>query len=270
MAVLAVLLTVLLSMVNGASALWRESEKKVDSFREGRAALNLIASDLATIHSSINPTYISVATTNAEIQTLVRTPAKAEIGNALFFLTSLPSSAQDPSANRGDLCAVGYFVSFAKASASVTAKNSYNLYRYFISSDETFENIIGKEPTPFFKGAGPKVSAATNKVEIVARNITQFQISAYSIAQSPDGSFNKLEPYDQTASDSPPMPDVLDITLVAVNQDVADRWDGNRAEWENTESITHVQNARTFNSRVYLNTSKNANAGPSPSPSPTP
>ena len=257
MAVLSVLLTILLSMVNGASQLWRESERRVDSFREARGAMNLLTSDLKSLYASPDPKFIAIATDETAIGELVRNPAGEDVGSALFFLTALPASAQDPSGNKSDLCAVGYFVAFAKASASNDAKNSYNLYRYFISSDDTFENVLNAEPTPFFVGAGPRVSATTKEVEIVARNITQFKVEPYSIVANAAGDFDKLKEFNQSAVT--PFPEVLDITLVAVNQDTADRWDGTKSDWENDSSITYEQNARTFTARVYLPTARTAN-----------
>lgn len=271
MAVLAVLLAILLSIVSGASTLWRESESRVDSFREARAALNLVTADLASLYASSDPKFISVATKDADIGKLVKTAADDEIGSALFFITALPEAAQDPDLNESDLCAVGYFVAFNKASASINAKNSYNLYRYFISSNETFENIVGDEPTPFFAGTGPKVSATIKEVEIVARNITRFQVEPYTLEADASGAFTKLSDFVQ--SDTSPVPDVLDVTIVAVNQDTADRWDGTKSDWEDENSTTYEQNARTFTARVYLHGARLANevaARPTPTPTPTP
>lgn len=250
MAVLAVLLTILLSMVNGASALWRSSEQRVDSFREGRAALNLLTSDLTGIYASNDPNYFAVATTDPEIKRLVTTPAGSKVGDALFFVTSLPEDSQDPTGNKSDLCAVGYFVAFGKSSGNIAAKNSYNLYRYFISSDDTFDNIQKGQTTPFFKGDDAKVSATTKEVEIVARNITKFDIQAYTLVKTPNGDFGDLVEFDQ--SSLTPMPNVLDITLVAVNQDTADGWQGAKNLWEDTSSATYKNNARTFKTRIYI------------------
>ncbi len=283
MTVLAVLLTILLSMVNGASQLWRDSERRVDAFREARAAMNLITSELETLYASPDPKFIAVATDDDDIKELVRTPAPEDVGSALFFLTALPASAQDPTANKSDLCAVGYFVAFAKASASADAKSSYNLYRYFVSSDDTFANIINDRPLPFFgTGSSPTsapsiASASIKQVEIVARNITKFEIKSYTLVANAAGDFSELEEFKQSSEfpnaapgSTNPVPDVIDITLVAVNQDTADRWEGEKSDWEDVNSITYEQNARTFTARVYLPTAHLANDRAAPTPSPTP
>ena len=216
MTVLAVLLVILLSMVDGATRLWRESERRVDSYREARAALNLITDDLSSFYASPDQHFFSVALESSEIEDLVNGAASPSEGHALFFITSLSRSAQDPTGNRSDLCTVGYFLAFGKSSQSATDKGSYNLYRYFLSSDVTFENIEtyvtarsdspeSSLPLPFFSN-GSVASANIAEVEIVARNITEFLIEPRELVETTNGAFEKFEsePFEQTVTN--PLP----------------------------------------------------------------
>lgn len=263
MTVLTVLLVILLSMVDAATRLWRESERRVDSYREARAALSVITNDLESSYASTDQTFFAAATKSADIAKLVKNPADSSIGNALFFLTAIPESAQDPSGNKSDLCAVGYFLAFGKSSQSVSDQGSYNLYRYFVSSDDTFKNIKAGGDTPFFDASTPIASTNIKEVEIVARNITRFKINAYDIVNTPaTGKFGGLSNF-APATDHP-LPDLIDITIVAVNEDMADRWGNDKTAWENPPGSSSQEayelNARTFTTRVYLQGAARANA----------
>jgi len=260
MAVLSLLVVLLLSMVDNATKMWRQSENRVDAYREARAALNLMASDLASIYSSTNT---NLFRTNALGITL--SPAKISTassgGNgtdAIFFITALPTKAQDPDSNKSDLCEVGYYLSWSSTSVLPNDKNrSQNLHRFFRSSDTTFEGLknnaqIFQSPVP---GGGE---------EVLAKNITGFKVTAYSKVS---GSPGKLAEFKQ--SDTTPAPDVLEITLSAISNDAAKRF-GDENDWKNIDPVTRKQIERTFTKRVVLNRDASPTPTPTPSPSPSP
>lgn len=262
MTILTVLLLILLSMVDGTTRLWRDSERKVDSYREARAALNLISFDLASLHATSDPMFFEAATDESAIKALVSNAADADIGSALFFLTVVPPSEQDPAGKASDVCAVGYFLAFGRTSQSSSDKASYNLYRYFISSNETFKNVQaclkGSQPNPFFDGGSGRATAYIKEIEIVARNVTQFIVNVYTVSSSPTGKFDKLTEFVQ--SPATPLPNVLDISIVAVNEETSEIWDGVEANWKDEASTTYEQNARAFSTRIYLNAANYTNA----------
>lgn len=274
MTVLSVILVILLSMVDGATRLWRESERRVDSYREARAALNLIASDLQSAFSNGNPGFFVWAETDADIAELVNGAASAQFGDALFFVTALSREAQEfddtnPAKDKAksDLCAVGYFLAFDTASQSPSAKKSYNLYRYFLSSDPTFQNIKNGAKFPFYSGA-PTASSDSIEVELVARNIVEFKVVPRSIVKTAAGDFDRITDFD---SSSTVLPDVVDVTLVAVNEDTASIWKGDATAWQDKASDIFVRNARSFTSRVILPAaSSSVNQLPTPTPTPVP
>lgn len=254
MAVLSMLLVLLLSMVDNATKMWRQSENRVDAYREARAALNLIASDLASIYTSTNANFFRINDASISIQ-----PTASISTNNMFFVTALSPDAQDDAKNKSDLCEVGYFVTYNSTSLLASDTNrSMNLYRYFRSSDDTFVSLSNNLIVP------DKISTGSAGEEVLAKNITGFKVDAYSKDPSTTG---KLTPFNQSATT--PMPDVLEITLNAISNDAAKRFTS-QSEWETTNSITHQQNVRTFTKRLVLNRDASPTLSPSPTPSPTP
>jgi GxxExxY protein len=249
MAVLSLLVVLLLSMVDNATKMWRQSENRVDAYREARAALNLMASDLASIYASTNTNFFR---TNAAGITLAPTNVSTASsgGNgtdAIFFITALPPKAQDSASNKSDLCEVGYYLAWSSTSVLASDKNrSQNLHRFFRSSDTTFEGL--KDNAELFQSDVP-----VGGEEVLAKNITGFNVTAYS--KDPDNP-GALKKFDQTKT---PSPDVLEITLSAISNDAAKRFvvPDNEAEtksnWKNIDPVTRKQIERTFTKRVVLN-----------------
>lgn len=258
MTVLSLLLLVLLSMVDGSTKLWRQSENSVDSYREARAAVNMLASDLASIAVTTNTNLFQLDTlADDKLPATTQRPPEA---SHLFFLSAQPSYAQgkdrannaDP---KSDLCAVGYFLARDETSSG-SGEKTMNLYRYFRSSNDTFRDIIraGGSLVP-----DPLLSNPDIGEELLARNITSFKVRAYK--EKEDGT---LETFNQTAQN--PMPDVLEVEITALNNEVAKRVkDWTTAASSPTDDIK--RNARQFTVRERLHPGI---ARITPTPSPTP
>lgn len=258
MAVLSLLIVLLLSMVDNATKMWRQSENRVDAYREARAALNLIASDLASIYSSANTNFFRTNSSGITLSPSKISPS-SPLGSgktdSIFFITALPSKAQDPTAGKSDLCEVGYYVSWSSTSILAGDTNrSQNLHRFFRSSDPTFEGL--KNNAVLFNSA-----SSGGGEEILAKNITGFTVATYTKDSTTPG---KLNPFTQ--SDTTPMPDVLEITLSAISNEAAKRFTS-QSDWSNTNSAIHQENVRTFTKRVVINRDAST---PTPSPSPSP
>ncbi len=247
MAVLSLLVVLLLSMVDNATKMWRLSENRVDAYREARAALNLIASDLASIYTSTNTNFTYINRAPAAVP-----PTQSHLDGKLFFVTALPVNAQGAN-QKSDLCTVGYFAGYDKTSLTGKGEASMNLYRFFRPSNDTFTALLTGDI-----GNGMSISTVptSDDAEVLAKNITGFKVMAYSKDPTTVG---KLTPFNQSATT--PTPDVLEITLNAISNDAAKRLTS-QAEWETTNSITHQQNVRTFTKRVVLN----RDASPTPTP----
>jgi GxxExxY protein len=265
MAVLSLLVVLLLSMVDNATKMWRQSENRVDAYREARAALNLMASDLASIYASTNTNFFYFDREPKPLPTV-----STDLDGNLFFVTAIPTKAQgnDPSdvPEKSDLCTVGYFAGFDETSIIGDGKKSMNLYRYYRGSNETFEAL----KTGDIADGIVNISTDSTDVysEVLAKNITGFKVAAYS--KDPDNP-GALKKFDQTKT---PSPDVLEITLSAISNDAAKRFvvPDNEAEtksnWKNIDPVTRKQIERTFTKRVVLN--RDASPTPIPTPSPTP
>jgi len=232
--VLSILLVILLNIVQGATSLWRTSENKVEAYREARAALQVMSSDLKNILPTTNADFFRTNLTN--------TPN-------LGFLATLPLSSQNTN-SLSDVCTVGYFLAYNNKSpvAGASGRQSYNLYRYFVESNETFAKLTDASgPTDVldFDSDFPP--------EILARNIVGFN-ATYSVTNGSGG----FESWTQNATY--PMPQVVEITITAVNNERTMRFGARSAssEWDtfsaNTNSPDYLKNTKTFTTRINLNT----------------
>ena len=234
-AVLCILLVILLNIVQGASNLWRTSENKVEAYREGRAALQVISSDLRHALASTN--------TNFFRRNISSYPNSTNVA----FLATLPLSSQETN-SLSDVCTVGYFLAYDNKSpvSGITGRQSYNLYRYFVESNETFAKLSDSSGPADVLDFDP-----SRQPEILARNVVGFK-ATYFITNGP-GSFTTW-----TQSAATPMPDIVEIQLTAVNSERAMRFGARDAsgEWDafsgNTNSPDYLKNTKTFTTRINI------------------
>ncbi len=232
--VLSILLVVLLNIVQGATSLWRGSENKVEAYREARAALQVMASDLKNILPTTNTDFFRTNLTN--------TP---NIG----FLAALPISSQDTTSSKSDVCTVGYFLAYDDKSLFTgnNGRQSYNLYRYFVESNQTFTNLTANANTAL------TASFNTNNFEILARNVVEFN-ATYSVTNGSGG----FDSWTQNATTA--IPNIVEIKVTAVNNERTMRFGarGASGEWDtfsaNTTSPDYLKNTKTFTTRIKLNT----------------
>ena len=235
--VLSILLVVLLNIVQGATSLWRGSENKVEAYREARAALQVMSSDLKNILPTTNTDFFRTNLTSYPSPT------------NLTFLAALPISSQDTTSSKSDICAVGYFVAYDNKSpvAGNNGRQSYNLYRYFVESNETFAKLTNNPTTAL------TASFDTSHCEILARNVVGFN-ATYSITNGSGG----FDSWTQNATY--PMPQVVEIKVTAVNNERTMRFGarGASSEWDtfknSTNSSDYQKNTKTFTTRINLNT----------------
>ncbi len=110
------------SLANTAS----RSNQRIDSFREARAALQMIARDFANL-VKVQPAAYFVINTDAA------GPDVRQL-NGLVSLKNKP--AGNPAPIAGDLCAVRYYCAWSN--------NAYSLHRYFRDSALTFQTFQSK------------------------------------------------------------------------------------------------------------------------------
>lgn len=229
-AVLSILLVILLNIVQGTANLWRNSENKVEAYREARAAMQVISTDLKNILASTNIDFFRTNLTNSP---------------NLGFLATLPTSSQDAN-SLSDVCTVGYYRAYGNKSpvGGTSGRQSYNLYRYFVESNETFTNLTN-------------ISASVldwdskKTPEILARNVLSFN-ATYFVTNSSGG----FTPWVQSAIT--PMPHVIEIQITAINNERTMRFPARNAsiEWDNfsanTNASDYIKNTKTFTTRIPL------------------
>lgn len=233
MAVMAFLILLLMDLLDVATRLWRTNENHAEAYREARAAIGVISRDLQNLAVTTNRSHFLW---NAEAVGQLAGADGAAAGSAVFFLSCLAPHAQDPSANRGDICQVGYFLAFGRMPASPAP--TMNLYRYFRSSDFTFPALAS--------GSGLFADAAADSAatEVLARHVTKFSLQAFTATNRSLAEF--------TPSDETPTPDLVVITLSAINREAAARLDPEIGSWTNAASPVIAPVEQTFTTHVRL------------------
>jgi GxxExxY protein len=240
MAVMSLLLVLLLNMVDSGTKLWRVNENRVDSYREARAALGIISRDLQNLIPSTNASHFLInGDAFPSISSVGGVVTNTNSGSAVFFLSALPAKAQQNGSNKSDVCQVGYFLAFNRTSASTN--QSLNLYRYFRSSDPTFQTLTNG--TGLFASPPPFPNSADT--ELLARNVTGIALRAFTLTNSTLVAFS--------SSSSTPVPDLVEIQIRAINQDAAKKLDNNVSSWTNSASPVIAPVEQTFTTRVKLN-----------------
>ena len=229
--VLSIILVILLNIVQNATSLWRGAENKVETYREARAGLQVMSSDLKNILPTTNADFFRTNLTNSP-----------NIG----FLAALPISSQDTTTSKSDICAVGYFVAYDNKSpvAGDNGRQSYNLYRYFVESNETFMKIKNNPESG--------LDIDPERLEILARNVIDFNASYFTTDGSNFSKWNR--------SPATNMPHLIEIQITSVNNERTMRFGARNAdaEWKdfsaNTNSPDYLKNTKTFTTRIKLNT----------------
>lgn len=244
MAVLSLLVVMLMNMVDGASRLWRENENRVDSYREARSAMSVIARDIRQMLSNTNLDYVLI--NSAAFAKLAESDVQKNTNSAgaIFFLTTVPVRAQDPLANKSDICEVGYFLAYGNTSVAPTsgASKTMNIYRYFRSSDGTFSNLVSG-PSSLFNN----VTITGAESDLLARNIKSLQIRPFHVDTNGNCVVYNAPLYGA-------LPDFVEISMTALNKDAASKMN-NLADWTNSGgTLSNVINQaeQTFTTRVKV------------------
>jgi prepilin-type N-terminal cleavage/methylation domain-containing protein len=225
MVVLAVLVMAMMSLVDGASNLWRKSESRIDACREARAALTVMTRDLRNAVTGTNLNLMRFNLQSGVVGT--------NYGSNVFFLASLPTSAQEAD-SKSDLCEVGFFLALDRTPASTN--RSLNLYRYFRSSNQTFSNLISGS-------LFTDITAGASGEELLARNVLAMKITPVSSSGS------DWIPFVRTPET--PLPEVIEITLLTVGHDVAEKLEDLNG-WTETNSFLIRQAVQSFTTRVNI------------------
>jgi hypothetical protein len=115
-----------------------------------------------------------------------------------------------------------------------------NIYRYILSSDPTFARLTNTSGSLF-----PNDHTTLHRnVELLARNVTRFTAKAYTLTN------NSLVTF--SASANTPLPDIVELSVAAINQDAAKKLPS-LSEWTNSTNPVIRPVEQTFTTRVNLN-----------------
>ncbi len=238
----AILATMLFLVLDATTRLWRETEKRIDSYREARVALSLMARELRSLFL-LEPTLTNSWMVNPGNTVLPDSAAPQAMADSLFFTSLLPTGVQEAGKNRSELCAVGYFLAWTPDPGTV-GTSSYKLYRHFKSSDDTFEALQNvATQRNLFLGVNSVVGVQN---DIVARNIVELRVRPLRLTAN--GVLEKIDPWPNNER-----PAAIELVMSAINAETAGRLE-NRNEWENLSNPLVQQNIQTFTTRVTLPT----------------
>lgn len=125
-AVTLVLMTLMLQVLNQSSIIWNRSNESLDTFREARGALELMARELGQIRSMPVPerTFPLLSLRHSP-----QTQPEDTMNQEIYGLVRARNE------DKADLCAVGYYCKW------VESRSAFSLVRQFSPSGETFSNL---------------------------------------------------------------------------------------------------------------------------------
>lgn len=218
-AVLSIVLMILLGALTTSLSLWRTTESKLAADREGRAAELLMADDLASV----------VVPANKDLWPRVD-------GDTLQFLTLKPVDYQSKEGNnKGDICFVEYRFD----------RPNHVLKRRFLSSEETFNDILNK-PAPSF----PSPGANATEAQLLATNILENTADAVrGLAlhdQAPDKTFVLLNREMLPVANNTDPPAAIEVNFAVADPDAM----ANEDIWKNSD--VPLRNAGLYSFRIHF------------------
>lgn len=277
--VLSLMILFLFSVFNLASQAWQSSEKKVDAFREARAALFVMRRDLSGMQVE---TELPMALNQGLVPNL---STLANSVDQLFLLSTLNPDMQGGNSASGELCSVGYYVSWAANTFATTASGtnnafasqSYNLFRYFRTAETNFSNLRVfwtnfSVPSSLQQANLQNLYAEARPVpftgdEVLARNVIGFRIRPYywrvvETVVAGVTNTNSVLSSTNTGSASDAVvftnkPAFVDVSMTVINYATAGQLGNSAAQWNqrisdsNPNSIVN-QNKQEFYMRVPL------------------
>lgn len=160
--VTAVLSVLMLRMFMDSSAIWKANDERLETFREARAALQLMARELGAVNAApeLPEKFPMLA-----LRHHADTEPEDQVNQEIYALTATRN------AGLSDLCAVGFFCTWD------AARKTYTLRRQFAESNTTFARLsTALSATSPMNGAGafshlyarPKVEGTDEPVQEIA------------------------------------------------------------------------------------------------------
>ena len=167
--ILTVLLLLLLGMTEGASRIWRDSERRREPALEAREGVRLIGDDLRD----------AVLTGDRDSLRWGVTTDGGVAVDGLFLLVSHPRAERQPG-DSGDLCITGYFTA-----PDPGGKGERHLYRFHASGNRVSTAFREHRLSEIYASA--RVGA--DNTELLARHVRKLTVSPLGESPSTDGGF---------------------------------------------------------------------------------
>jgi len=126
MSVTMVLSALMMQVLSHTSTLWSHTNESLDTFREARAALQVMGRDLAQLRSMPQ---VPRAFPLLALESHPETAPEDRVNQELYALVSTPN------VGKADWCAIGYFCRWNQA------RKAFSLSRQFTRSDTAFEKL---------------------------------------------------------------------------------------------------------------------------------
>lgn len=195
------------------------SNQRIDSFRDARAAIQMIQRDLSAVVRTqwqINngpppapPVPITRPTAFFAISDIYPDPggssATTGTNQQLYALIAVKNDGA------GDVCSVGYYCRWDPA------KSSYNLHRFFANSQVTYDRLVAAAAN-YTSAADLYKPAATD--DVVAPCVWDFKVTAYDASGA---TISTTPPYVCDASSAGPTatPATVEISFRAMSSEAA-------------------------------------------------
>jgi prepilin-type N-terminal cleavage/methylation domain-containing protein len=182
LAVTSVLTVLMLRMFTDSSTIWKREDERLDTFREARAALQLIASELSSVNPVSGVSPVAGGPEQFPLFALRIHPDTPAPDQAISGNHQIYALAAVPNRGKSDLCAIGYFCHWDDA------KSCFILRRQFADSDTTFTRLqqvlkpsgLLQDPAAFnllYSRAAASGSAAVEPVQDVASYVWDLQFA---------------------------------------------------------------------------------------------
>lgn len=252
MAILSTMMVLLFSFFDQATKAWQNTEKKVDAFREARAAFYFLRRDIQSmvVSSEVYWLYYNDPTATPELAYSGGPRSPDEYGDALFFISNQPIDSQKPDENTSSMCAIGYYLAYSPDPGHMGGgRSSYKLYRYFESSDSAWNETGSAGIFPLLSTNAPLFQPAEGRLggdEVIARYVTDFFVRPMEI--SPSGIPQPMNPTDGTQNAKPAF---LDVSMKAFSFASAQKL-RTQDEWHNPPGNLADQDPQQFHFRIAL------------------
>ncbi len=237
MAIFAVIITLLFSVISQTSSIWRSARNQIGSYQSARFAFDLITRTLSQATLNVygdydNPTTPTVYIRKSSLHFLIEGPQGNDFGqgNSIFFQAKLGKAGSSYNGIESLLNAVGYYVTYGKdpnlpSFLSASDRNRFRLMQYL----EPSENLSVYATTD---GSWFQKNLAANST-VIAENVVflllwprlSSQEESSGATLTDDYRYDSRKnagavPQPVTANQQPPL---VTVTLVAIDESAANR-----------------------------------------------